>query len=107
MPKGIMVVESHPSSPERAADFQAWYAETHIPDVLRVDGFVSGRLFTSAAEGGPFVAVYEVERDDLAGAVGALGEAFASGEMEMSDLIQMDPAPAIRILATVAEVEKM
>jgi hypothetical protein len=106
MPKGIMVVESRPVSPERAAEFQAWYAKTHIPDVLRVDGFMSGRLFTPASEDGPFVAVYEIERDDLQGAVAALGEAFARGDMVMSDCIQMDPPPSIRVLEQAAQVEK-
>lgn len=105
MPKGIMLVESWPSSPERADDFQAWYAETHIPDVLKVEGFLSARLFRPA-EDGPFVAVYEVERDDLPSAVTALGEAYGRGEMAMSDVIQMDPPPNIRILETVAQVEK-
>ncbi|HEY8524915.1 MAG TPA: hypothetical protein VIL48_08140 [Acidimicrobiales bacterium] len=105
MPKGIMLVESWPSAPEKADDFQAWYAETHIPDVLKVEGFLSARLFRPT-EDGPFVAVYEVERDDLSTAVTALGEAFARGEMVMSDLLQMDPPPNIRILETVAQVEK-
>lgn len=101
-----MVVESRPVSPERAAECRAWYTGTHIPDVLRIDGFVSGRLFSPVGEDASFVAVYEVDRDDLQGAVAALGEAFAQGEMQLSDAMQMDPPPNIRILEEAAQVEK-
>jgi hypothetical protein len=109
MPKGILIVESRPASAERAAEYNSWYTETHIPDVLRVDGFVSARRFAAVGDGGedgPFVAIYEIEADDLQAAFAALGEAAARGEMQMSDAMRMDPPPTIRLLEETARVEK-
>ena len=65
MPKGILYVESRPASPEQAADYHQWYNETHLPEMLSVDGFVSARRFEPVEGDGPFIAIYEFDTDDL------------------------------------------
>lgn len=53
--------------------FNDWYTNTHIGDVLKVPGFVAAqryKLSESQLAGGPgpygYLALYEVETDDLA-----------------------------------------
>jgi hypothetical protein len=105
MPKGILVVESRPSSPEREAEYHAWYTETHLREVVGVDGFVSARRFAPVGEDGPSVAIYEIEADDLQAVVKALGEAVGRGDVEMSDVVQLDPLPSMRLLEETASYD--
>ena len=64
MAKGILLVESRPSAPERDAEFNEWYESVHMPEVLALDGFVSARRFRPVRPGEPYVAVYEIDADD-------------------------------------------
>lgn len=65
MAKGILLVESRPASPEQVAEYHKWYNETHIGEILGVDGFVAARRLESLDDGGTFIAIYEIEADDL------------------------------------------
>lgn len=100
MPKGIMLVETQAASPDRLDEYNKWYDEVHLPEVCAVPGFVSARRFTPVDGQGGSVAIYELECDDLAGAMGALGEAIGKGQVQMSDVLSMDPPPVMRILET-------
>jgi hypothetical protein len=98
MPKGIMYVESQPSSPERQAEFDKWYDEVHLNEVCAIDGVVSARRFAPIDGEGRLVTVYELDCDDLGSVMEQLGKRAASGELHMPDVIQMDPPPTVRIL---------
>lgn len=98
MPRGALIVESMPSSPERLDDYHDWYDAVHIPQVLSFDGFVSARRFAPVDGDGPFVAVYEMEADDLAAAFAAYRAASARGEIVRSDALQVDPPPRVRLV---------
>ena len=104
MPKGIMVVESYPASPEQAAEYHEWYNETHMPQILEVDGFVAARRFAPMGEDGPFVAIYEIEADDLEAARARLTEATKSGRTTLPVGVRMDPPPVVRYYEEIASV---
>ena len=98
MPKAIMVVWSDPSDPAREDEYNTWYDTQHVPDVLKVPGFVACTRYKVAdAQFGPvdtpgrYVAHYEVEADDLSTIPAAMGAAFAAGELPMSDVITPGP----------------
>lgn len=98
MPKAVMVVWSDPSDPAREDEFNAWYDSTHVPDVLKIPGFVACTRFrVSDTQFGPtetpgsYVAYYEIDTDDLAGVPAAMGAAFAAGELPTSDVITPGP----------------
>jgi len=104
--RGLLIVESAPSSPDRVEEYHRWYDEVHIPQLLSFDLFVSARRFepvggvgagVGAAEG-PFVAVYELEADDIAAAFAKYRAASARGELDRSDALQTDPPPRVRLL---------
>lgn len=101
MPRGILIVESRPASPERTDAYNRWYNEVHIPDVLRVPGFLSARRYAPVDGEGPFVAIYEIEGDDLQAVFARLAEAAQRGDLPLSDAMQMSPPPSVRILELV------
>jgi hypothetical protein len=75
----------------RDDDFNDWYDNTHLNDVLQVEGFVAAQRFKLAETDPPqkfphrYLALYEVESDDLGKAAQALSEAAKSGAMFVSD----------------------
>jgi len=102
MPRGILYVESRPASPEQAAEYHRWYDETHIPEILALDGFVSGRRFGSLGDDGSFVAIYEIDTD-VATARAALAAAGKAGTMTPPAGVRLDPPPTVRWLDDVTE----
>lgn len=41
MPEAVLAVYANPSDPARDDESNTWYTETHIPEVLALDGFVA------------------------------------------------------------------
>jgi len=103
MAKGLLYVATRPVSAERAADYHAWYDKVHVPEVVALDGFVSARRLEPLDDDGPFVALYEIEGDDLKEIVRGLNRAIRNGELHMSDAMSMDPPPEMRLLRTTLE----
>jgi hypothetical protein len=76
----------------RDADYNTWYTDQHLSDVLKVPGFVGAQRFKLVAtmtKGSQFeyLAIYDVETDDPVAAVAALKARSASGTMVMSDAL--------------------
>jgi hypothetical protein len=98
MAKALMVVGSNPTDPASEAAFNAWYTDTHLDDVLKVEGFVAARRYAlsdvrpmAGSEASPFryLAVYEIESDDLEGAGRDLQAALDSGAIPISDTFDL------------------
>ena len=96
MAKALMVVGSNPTSPEQEDEYHRWYVEDHFPDVLRVAGFQRARRYAlsgvrpvAAVEASPYryLALYEVEADDLAKVAADLQAAIDDGEVRMSETL--------------------
>lgn len=89
MPRHILLVQSAPAN-GRDSEYNTWYDSIHLPDVLRVDGFVAARRFvaTPAVHGElpslPYLAIYEVDTDDLPAALAALSTAAKGMEIHSS-----------------------
>ena len=105
MPKAIMVVQSRPSEPSREAEYNDWYDNTHIPELCEIPGIVSARRFAlSDAQLMPvdsavpkYVAIYELETNDIAQVLKEMGSRVANGTVHMTDAIELDPAPSVTI----------
>jgi hypothetical protein len=94
MPKAIMLVWSNPSEPSREDEYNKWYDSEHIPDVLKIPAFTGAtRYKVSEAQFGPvntpaqYIAIYEVDTDDLTAIPQIMADAFASGELPVSDVL--------------------
>ena len=65
MPRGIIYLETRPVSPDREEEYHKWYNDTHLAEICSVDGIVSARRFAPTDGEGPFIAIYELDCDDL------------------------------------------
>jgi hypothetical protein len=78
----------------RDEEFNRWYDGQHIPDVLKVPGFVAAQRFRLGpaqmeAANSPwrYLALYEIETDDVAGALKELSARVGTSAMVMSDTL--------------------
>jgi len=86
--------------PGRDGEFNEWYDEVHLKEVLEVDQFTAAQRFAlsdTQMEGTPdapgrYLAIYEIEAEDLKSALEKLGG--AGGEMTMSDSLDQGRASA-------------
>ena len=97
MAKGIMVVRSEPVDPAHEDEFNDWYDNTHIPEITAVPGFVSARRYkTHGGSGGPaYLAIYEIEADDLRAPPKELHARQAAGQTHGTGALRLDPPPVV------------
>ena len=68
MQKWLLTVESNCIDPSREKELNDWYDKVHLPDILETPGFLRASRYenTNPSEGqGKFMAMYEIETDDL------------------------------------------
>src|SRR5271168_5330013 len=106
MPKGIIYLETMPVSPDREAEYHKWYNDTHLAEICSVDGIVSARRFAPTDGEGPFIAVYELDCDDLNAVVQRLGELGASGKMSSLELLNMETPPIPKVYRQIGSYTK-
>lgn len=94
MPKAMMLVWSSPSDPSREDEYNKWYDGEHLPDVLKLPGFkgatrykVSEAQFAPVNTPAPYVAIYDVDTDDLSAIPQMMADAFTSGALPMNDVL--------------------
>jgi hypothetical protein len=67
--KYLHIVQTSPT-PGREDEFNEWYDNVHVPEILTLPEFISGRRLRLVAddpfEGPRYLAVYEIESDDIA-----------------------------------------
>lgn len=98
----FLVISNH--MPGREAEFNDWYNGRHVPDVLKVPGFVAAQRFKVSGESalpGRYVAIYEMETDDPAKALADLSSRAGKAEMPLSDTLDFATVSAT-LLAPVA-----
>ena len=108
MAKYTFVVLTNPT-PGKEAEYNEWYNKQHIPDVLNIPGLVCAQRFR-IAEDQPgadqkahrYLALYEIETNDLPGVFKELAARRDTAEMVMSDAIDLKNASA-SVFTPVAE----
>jgi hypothetical protein len=104
--KGIIYLETMPVSPDREEDYHTWYNDTHLAEICSVDGIVSARRFAPTDGKGPFIAIYELDCDDLDGVVQRLGELGASGKMSSLQYLSLEPPPIPKVYRQIGSYTK-
>lgn len=94
MTEYILKVESNCKDPAREDEFKDWYDNVHIPDVLETEGYLTAARYeiTEAVEGqGKYVAVYEIETEDLDAMMAAHWKNMKGkeGQGRITDLIEV------------------
>ena len=99
MGKYILLVQSNPTD-GKEAEFNRWYDEIHLGEVLEVQGFKAAQRFKVEGEpatGAPdhdYLAIYEIEATQPQDALDALNKAVA-GDMNLSDAIDLANVSAV------------
>jgi len=108
MAKYTFVVFSNPVA-GKEDEYNDWYNRHHIPDVLNVPGFVSGHRFELAdtqfsrdEKKHRYLALYEIETDDIAATLKELRARGGTADIVPSDAIDMQNV-ATYIFQPVAE----
>jgi len=96
MPKYNMIVLSRPVEGHEE-EYNDWYNNIHLPEVLGTEGFVAAQRFKLA--GGPdapapYLAIYEVESDDYAASLAKLFERVDEGKIAISSALDQSTAIA-------------
>ncbi|MBI4334160.1 MAG: hypothetical protein HY673_23095 [Chloroflexi bacterium] len=67
--KWLYIVHGMPKDPTREAEFNDWYDNVHIPDILKGSpGFVKATRYESqdvSSTPAKYMTVYEIESDDI------------------------------------------
>ena len=53
MAKAIVLVFTDCADPAREAEFNEWYNNTHVPDILQAEGFVAATRYQVLGNPGP------------------------------------------------------
>lgn len=81
----------------RETEFDEWYTNVHVRDLLKVPGFRTAqrfRIMEGLSSGAPqqFIAMYEVETDDLAATMAIVQQRLGTDQMPMSEAFDMSTA---------------
>ena len=107
MKQYTMVVLTNPVS-GREAEFNEWYTKKHVYDVIKVPGFVSAQLLKVLKEPGSkeakfgYLAVYELETDDLDAALKEMEGRYGKPDMSASDAL--DPDAYVMVCETITPI---
>ena len=86
------------SKPGREDEYAAWYAAQHLPDVCRMPGVTSARLFRIGlqkvydleAPQWTLLTIYELEGDDPQAIIDSIVAVSGSESMPLSDALTKD-----------------
>ena len=100
MAKGLFLAWSSPASDDSDAAFNAWYEQTHIPQVRAAIPSITAvhRYRTADLPGGQqpahrYLAVYELDSADIPAAAAALGAAASEGRLDMTQAMDFTAVP--------------
>src|SRR4030042_4354487 len=77
MARYILEVRTNCKDPEKETEYNDWYNHTHLPDVLETPEVVRATRYEAIDPAGgeaKFVAIYEIETDDIDAFMNALNE---------------------------------
>jgi hypothetical protein len=104
MERYLFVTFTDCSDPSREDEFNDWYNNVHVPDMLEAPGMISAtrweNVFPKGNNRRKYIALYEFETDDVEKFDKTLREyGRKSGERgRLSDLIVVDPPEVPRII---------
>ena len=91
MPRYKLVVMSSPQE-GREAEYHDWYQNSHLQQVMQLPGFLAGqryRLSTALTEDEtfPFLAIYDVETDDIDAVLAEMRNRAGTESLTVSDAL--------------------
>jgi hypothetical protein len=95
MPKYKLLVMSKPLEGHEQ-EYNDWYQNVHLRDVVAIDGIRAAQRFRTSMSlmAGPapfpYLAIYDIETDDLEGTLEELKRRSQSGEMFISEALHSE-----------------
>ncbi|MET0988328.1 MAG: hypothetical protein ABW034_23250 [Steroidobacteraceae bacterium] len=84
------------AKPGREAELETWYDNRHIPDCLRLDGFVAAQRFRihqaplgTQVPQWQFMVIYDIETDDIDATLAQIGQLARTPAMPITDALDM------------------
>ena len=90
MQRAMYVVSTHPASPEAEEEYNRWYSDVHLGDVLRVPGVVNATRYArddGAPAGAPYLALYELQAESINDTLAEIKARANTDQMVMSDAL--------------------
>jgi hypothetical protein len=89
MPKFKMIALTNPVE-GREEEYNDWYQNVHLPEIVSYKGMVSARRYKVAAPlqapvSYGYLAIYDIDTDDLGGMLQRIGGDSAAGKNTMTD----------------------
>lgn len=100
MVKSLLIVESTPSTPRETDAYHRWHELIHIPEMLRVEGFVSARRCRTGGEA--FLTIYDIDTD-VTTAQANIRAAQAAGRFSEPVAVNREPGPFLRYVSLISE----
>lgn len=97
----IMIAYSNPASDEYEDEYNRWYDEVHVPQVLSLRGYMAASRYRLSDDQGAqvglprYVGVYDLEDDDVESCLDDLAVAVSDGRVELSPASLAEPVPLI------------
>jgi hypothetical protein len=112
MPKAVMVVYTNPV-PDQEDEYNDWYDNRHLAEVCAVPGIVSARRFKigegdglpSSAGESKYLALYELDADDLSQPMKEIAARSGTDKMYISPAMSVDDpeiAPRLAIFEQIS-----
>lgn len=107
MSQATFFAYSNPVTPDREAEFNRWYDEVHLPQILqRVPGIVAARRYrisdtqleSGATPPRVYLTVYEAEAhspDTIPDILNRLTRALGDGTLDLSDALDLSKLPPV------------
>ena len=103
MAKSMFMAWASPVDEASDSEFNAWYDGTHVPQVrAAIPAITAVHRYrvadvpgVGASSAHRYVAVYEMDTDDVAGAMAALGAASADGRIDMTATMDVTANPPV------------
>lgn len=110
MAKALLLAWASPVDEDSEAEFNAWYDGTHIPEVRAAIPSISAvhRYRVADLPAAPqqsahsYLAVYEMDSEDVAAAAAELGSAAGEGRLHMTAAMDTQTNPPVMQWYTVA-----
>jgi len=102
MTRAVVLVFTDCTDSAREKEFNEWYDSTHVPDILETPGFVGCIRYELMGNPGPgqgkYLAVYDVESNDLPSALAGLQQRVAQlgAQKRIIDCIRLVSVTACR-----------
>jgi len=92
VPRYKLLALTAPVSSEREGEFNDWYQNVHLDQLVAIKGIKSAQRFRLAinvgeGEASPYLAIYDIETDDIEGVMKDIASRAGTERMVMSEAL--------------------